>query len=57
MVLKQDTERIARWGKEESKWVFEDRTLYCWTDMKGSELSTWFSELNDALEFAINRTH
>lgn len=55
MVLKQNTESIARWGKEEDRWIFEDRTLYCWTDIKGLELSTWFSELNDALAFAINR--
>jgi hypothetical protein len=55
MVLKQNTESIARWGKEEDRWIFEDRTRYCWTDIKGLELSNWFPELNDALAFAINQ--
>lgn len=53
MVLKKDKESVVRWGKEENKWVFEDRITYCWTNMKGLALSDYFLTLDEALDFAV----
>lgn len=55
MVLKKQFNTTAKWGKEENQWIIADKCSYCWVDLKGRELSKWFEELNDALQFAITK--
>ena len=53
MVLEKQYNTTAWWGKQEKRWIIEDRASYRWVDLKGREISKWFEKLTDALEYAI----
>lgn len=53
MVLKTEYDRTARWSNEANTYIVEDRERYCWTDINGNQLSEWFREFKDALDFAV----
>ena len=52
MVLETEHNRTARWSKDQNQWIVQDVPRYCWTDIKGNQLSEWFTELIDALDYA-----
>jgi hypothetical protein len=56
MVLEKQYNTTAKWGKEENRWIIESKPSYRWVTIKGREISNWFEELNDALQFAITKT-